>query len=112
MLYWNPEAPKTQFFFNDRDPATGKVFTVLFDLASGKRLREYRFPESSIGNSGVAQRGGWFAAINYARLARLRPVTGYPQATDWTKGIAHPRDDGVFRVEIATGRKQLLVSFA
>ena len=26
MLYWNPEAPETQFFFNDRDPETHQVF--------------------------------------------------------------------------------------
>ncbi len=29
MFYWNPLAPETQFFFNDRDVASGKVFTVL-----------------------------------------------------------------------------------
>ena len=29
MFYWNPLASETQFFFNDRDPRTGKVFTVL-----------------------------------------------------------------------------------
>src|SRR5262245_54808815 len=31
MLYWNPKAPETQFFFNDRDPKTHEVFCVLFD---------------------------------------------------------------------------------
>jgi hypothetical protein len=28
MFYWNPEAPETQFYFNDRDVKSGKVFTV------------------------------------------------------------------------------------
>ena len=32
MLYWNPDAPETQFFFNDRDAETQKVFCVLYDL--------------------------------------------------------------------------------
>jgi hypothetical protein len=32
MMYWNPEAPETQFFFNDRDPKTHEVFCVLFDV--------------------------------------------------------------------------------
>lgn len=114
MLYWNPQAQETQFFFNDRDLATGRIFTVLFDISAGengKRVREFRFDDTPIGNSGVAQKGGWFAAINYARLARLRPVTGYPRTYDWTKGVAHPKDDGVFRVNLETGEKQLLVSF-
>ncbi len=47
MLYWNPEAPDTQFFFNDRDPNDGTLFTVLFDISRGKngeRIREFRFP--------------------------------------------------------------------
>ena len=30
MLYWNPESPDSQFFFNDRDPESGKIFTVLY----------------------------------------------------------------------------------
>lgn len=114
MLYWNPAAPETQFFFNDRDPKTHEVFCVLFDIsrgANGQRVTEYRYADTPVGNSGVAQNGGWFCAINYARLARLRPVTGYPGAHDWTYGVKHPKDDGIFKVNVATKEKQLLVSF-
>jgi len=114
MLYWNPDHPETQFFFNDRDPKTGKIFCALFDLAAGdagRRTREFRFEDTPVGNAGVAQRGGWFAAINYGRLARLRPVTGYPEAFDWTVGVKHPTNDGVFKIDTRTGEKRLLVSF-
>src|SRR5262245_16940875 len=51
MLYWNPEQQETQFFFNDRDPATNKVFCVLFDIsqgAGGERVKEYRFDDAAI----------------------------------------------------------------
>ena len=116
MFYWNPEHPETQFFFNDRDPATGKIFTVLFDISAhggrGGRVREYRFEDTPVANGGVAQNGGYFTALNYARMARLRPVTGYRDAWDWTKGVGAPADDGVFRVDVGTGRKTLIVSFA
>jgi hypothetical protein len=112
MLYWNPLAQETQLFFNDRDPATNKVFCVLFDVASGKRLREYRFDDVAIGNGGVAQRGGKFLAINYGRMGRLRRVTGYAGAFDWTGDAKHPADDGVFVVDVESGHKKLLVSFA
>jgi hypothetical protein len=111
MLYWSPLNPDTQLFFNDRDPRTGKVFTVLFDIESGRRVREYRFEDHPIGNGGIMQGGGWFAGINYARLARLRPVTGYQGATDWTEGVLHPEDDGIFKVNIDDGTAALLVSF-
>jgi hypothetical protein len=114
MLYWNPAAQESQFFFNDRDPTTNKVFCVLFDISRepGKqRLREFLFDDTPVGNSGVAQRGGKFLAINYGRLARLRRVTGYEGAFDWTGEARHPTDDGVFEIEVATGKKRLLVSF-
>ena len=116
MFYWNPQHPETQFFFNDRDQKTGKVFTVLFDISAnggkGKRIREYRFDDSPVANGGIAQNGGYFTAINYARMARLRPVTGYAEATDWTSGVAAPKDDGIFRVDVNTGERKLIVSFA
>ena len=114
MFYWNPTSPETQFFFNDRDLKTGKVFCVLFDISRGEhgqRVREYRYEDTPIGNSGVAQNGGYFLAFNYGRTDRLRPVTGYPGAYDWTDGVLHPDDDGVFKVNIETGEKTLLVSF-
>jgi hypothetical protein len=112
MLYWNPEAQEMQFFFNDRDAATNKVFCVLFDISRGQRVRAYRFDDSPVGNGGVAQRGGKFLAINYGRMANLRRVTGYAGAFDWTGETKHPADDGVFVVDVNTGQRKLLVSFA
>lgn len=111
MFYWNPDAPDTQLFFNDRDPETNHVFTVLFDIAAKKRIREFRFDDTPFANGGVAQKGGFFLGLNYARLAWLRPVTGYPDAFDWTAGGLHPKDDGLFKVNIQTGEKSLLVSY-
>lgn len=116
MFYWNPAHPETQFFFNDRDPKTGKIFTVLYDITAGPdgtgaRVREYRFDDCAVANGGVAQNGGYFLAINYARMARLRPVTGYNGAHDWTEGVAAPKDDGIHRVDIETGERKLIVSF-
>ena len=111
MFYWNPTAPDTQFFFNDRDPATHKVFTVLYDIRARKRVHEYRFDDAPVANGGVAQHGGRFLAINYGRMARLRPVTGYPGAYDFTGDTLHPADDGVHLVDVKSARRRLLVSF-
>ena len=111
MMYWNPQMPTTQFFFNDRDPETGKVFTALYDTVEQRRVQEFRFDEQPVANGGVKQDGGAFAAINYARMARLRPVTGYPGLWDWTEGVEHPEDDGLFVVDAETGERKLIVSF-
>jgi hypothetical protein len=111
MFYWNPEVPETQFFFNDRDTTNNHIFAVLYDIEKRKRIKEYRYEDTPVGNSGIAQKGGKFLAINYGRLARLRPVTGYPGAYDWTIGEMAPTNDGVFIIDIKSGEKKLLVSF-
>ena len=111
MFYWNPRAARTQFFFNDRDLETGKVFAVLYDIEKKKRIREYRDDKAPIGNGGVAQGGGSFLGLNYGRLARLRLVTGYPGALDWSKAENAPKNDGIFVVDVDTGARRLLVSY-
>jgi len=111
MFYWNPKHAESQFFFNDRDPKTQQVFTVLYDIEQRCRIREYRFDDVPVANGGVCPTGEFFLAINYGRLARLRPVTGYPGAADPTAEVAAPENDGIFRVDIATGQRKLLVSF-
>lgn len=112
MLYWNPEKPEDQFFFNDRDPVTQKVFCVLYDLAARRRIKEFRFDDTPIGNSGVAQQGGFFLGLNYGRLDRLRKVTGYSGAYDWSGNAPAPENDGIFKVNVNSGEKTLLVSFS
>ena len=111
MFFWNPNAAKTQFFFNDRDIKTGEVFTVLYDINKKKRVKEYRFKDTPIGNGGVAWNGEFFMGINYGRLARLRLVTGYPESLDWSKDERAPKNDGIFKVNIKTGEKKLVVSY-
>jgi hypothetical protein len=111
MFFWNPNAAETQFFFNDRDVKTGEVFTVLYDIKKKKRVKEYRFKDTPIGNGGVAWNGSFFMGLNYGRLARLRLVTGYPESLDWSKDQTAPENDGIFKVNIKTGKKELLVSY-
>ena len=111
MFYWNPKQPETQFFFNDRDPDTNLVFTVLYDIERKRRVREYRFEDASVANGGVSPTGEFFLAINYGRMARLRPVTGYPGAADPTAAAPAPDNDGIFRVDVESGRHKLIVSF-
>ncbi len=111
MFYWNPNKPESQFFFNDRDVETGKVYTVIYDINKKKRVKEYRFEDTPIGNGGVAADGSTWLGINYGRLARLRLVTGYPEALDWSKDEVAPKNDGIFVVDIKTGKKRLLVSY-
>jgi len=101
-----------QFFFNDIDPETGVVFTVLYDVEERRRVREYRFGDQSIANGGMAPSGKYFAGINYGKISRSREIISYAGAKDWTLGgPANPENDGLFRIDIATGGRKLLVSY-
>ncbi|MDA8757810.1 hypothetical protein N9M92_04540 [Flavobacteriaceae bacterium] len=111
MFYWNPHQPDIQFFFNDRDPKTGVVYTVLYDIKKRQRVKTYHYPQQSFGNSGVCPVGKYFLAINYARMARLRPVTGYKDSFDWSADVPAPKDDGIAIIDIETGEKKMLLSF-
>ena len=111
MFYWNPLAAETQFFFNDKDVETGDVFVVVYDIVKKKRLREFRYEDTPIGNGGVAANGSTWLGLNYGRLARLRLVTGYLGALDWSKDEIAPENDGMFIVDVKTGEKRLLVSY-
>jgi len=71
---------------------------------AGGRVREYRFDATPVAHGGVAQNGGYFVAINYARMARLRPVTAYQGARDWIDVVAAPADDGIARTVLAPHR--------
>jgi hypothetical protein len=111
MLYWNPRKPDEELFFNDRTAdGSNKIETVLYNVNTGAR-REFFFPDTPFGNSGVAQNGGKFLGINYGRLQRLRPITGYAGAYDWTVGVDAPTNDGIFLADVETGASRLLVSF-
>ena len=69
MLYWNPQNPTEEFFFNDRR-ADNKGFAVCYNFRTRER-REYTFPAMSLGNGNVAPSGGKFAAFNYGRIYRV-----------------------------------------
>jgi hypothetical protein len=112
MLYWNPSRAETQFFFNDIDPKSGAVFTALYDLKERRRVREYRYGDESIANGGVAPNGRYFAGINYGKISRSREVIAYPGTSDSTaEGPANPTNDGLFRIDIESGERKLIVSY-
>jgi hypothetical protein len=114
MLVWNPSAPENQVLYNDRDAKSGMIFCTLLDFLKSieePEMSEFRFAEAPIGIAAMSHGGDWFIGINYARLARLRPNSGYAGSRDWTSGQPNPRNDGIFKVDIRTKEKKLIVSF-
>jgi hypothetical protein len=104
MLHWNPVEPEHEILFNER--RGDDIVSVLFNTVNGKSKT---FPR---GINGVSRSGRHAASLTYGRLTRLRPVVGYVGTRDPNPEVAHPDNDGVFLLDLVTGRTTLLVSIS
>lgn len=50
--------------------------------------------------------------LNFVRMSKCRAVVGYDLLPDAPLGEAHPRDDGLWCMDLATGEARLLLSVA
>jgi len=101
MLQWLPGS-STQIIYNDR---IGDRFVgVILDTATRKRRVVPRpvYTVCSDGNQALS--------LNFSRLAVTRPGYGYVGLIDPYGDDPHPRDDGVYRMDLGTGDNQLVVS--
>jgi len=98
---WLPGQPR-RIIFNDR--REGQLVAVIRDLDS---KRETVLPRPIFT---VAHDGRWGVSLNFARLWRYRPETGFCGVQDPWDGQAAPAEDGLFRVDFGTGKSALIVS--
>lgn len=76
-----------------------------YDIEKRKVVNEYQDAFYDIDNDMK-----YGLTINYSRLQRLRPGYGYGRIYDRTKENNAPDNDGIFRVNLKNGKKELLVS--
>jgi hypothetical protein len=102
MLHWLPTAPEREVIYNDR--ADGKLVSVILDVETGRR-RTIDRPVYAVSPDGRRA-----VSVNFDRLRRIRPVTGYAGGDAGMQLVNRPADDGLFHVDLATGASRLLVS--
>jgi hypothetical protein len=103
MLQWLPGGGR-RVIYNVR---AGKRFgSVIHDLDSGAR-RELPLPVFCVTPDGKTA-----LSVNFSRLARYRPGYGYAGVPDPFEGEMTPDGDGVWRMDMATGRHELALSVA
>ncbi|MGV3635511.1 MAG: hypothetical protein ACO1NY_14265 [Pseudorhodoplanes sp.] len=107
QLQWLENTPSS-VVFNTRGFADGAVYpdfaATVLDIANGER-RELPLPIYV-----VAPDGGYALCISYDRLQRAHPTIGYfPHSTRAPLDLA-PADDGIFRMDMATGAHDLIIS--
>jgi hypothetical protein len=104
MLHWNPLNPENEIIYNDR--RSDDIVSVILDVRSSDK----RFLPRPV--SALSHNGRWALSLTYGRMGRLRKVVGYEGAKDPNPDDPAPADDGVFLMDLATGKSKLAVSVA
>jgi hypothetical protein len=58
----------------------------------------------------VVKNGKFALSLNFSRLHRLRPGYGYSNLPDKTKDENHPKDDGIYFVDLEKNTSKLIIS--
>jgi hypothetical protein len=104
MLQWHPADPERLFVHNDR--RQGRFVGVLRDVHKGE-LGNFERPVYAILPDGRTA-----FSVDFARLAIHRPGYGYAGGRDPHGDDPHPAGDGVWGIDLASGRAELVVSLA
>lgn len=103
MLQWLPGS-KTEVLWNDRQ---GERFVChVLDVKSGRK-RTLPAPIYT-----VSPDARWALAPDFRRLNDCRPGYGYAGLPDPNRDVAAPEDAGIWRMDMQSGRTELLFSFA
>jgi hypothetical protein len=104
MLQWLGSAPDRLIIHNDRDQ--DGFIGVIRDVHTGKSRRLPRpiYAVSADGRQAVS--------LNFARVQRTRPGYGYCGVPDAWEKESHPEKDGIFWMDLETGRNRLIISLA
>ncbi|OHB74929.1 MAG: hypothetical protein A2Z25_18385 [Planctomycetes bacterium RBG_16_55_9] len=105
MLQWRPSS-KDEIIWNDRSETEPKyVCHVLNILTMEKRtLAHPIYTVSSDGRTAVSP--------DFRRIQDMRPGYGYPGLPDPHSQDAAPADSGIFRLDLESGKHDLIVSIA
>lgn len=103
MLQWLPGS-RSEVIWNDRED--GRFVSHILNVKTGKR-RTLPMPVYAL--SPDAQ---WAIAPDFRRLHHLRPGYGYAGIPDPNRDVLAPRDAGIWRMHLRTGKTEMLFSFS
>lgn len=95
-----------RFIFNDYDPEADRYVAKLYDIESHTVVRRFDTPIYDCFAEEFA------LTLNYDRLARLAPDYGYFNRMNRAMNVVEIENDGVFYLNLQTGKVRLLVSLA
>lgn len=102
MLQWNPTFPDREIIFNTY--MGGGYRSVVMDIHTGQ-CKVFELP---VANVDLA--GHYALSISFSRLYGYRPGYGYLQCPDPFAKLRHPPKDGVFLLDLRSGKSRLILS--
>jgi hypothetical protein len=103
MLQWRPDA-RSEVLWNDRE-GDRHVCRVM-DMRT-RQPRTLPRPVYTLSHDGC-----WALTVDFSRIQRMRPGYGYVGLQDPRQHERAPRDSGVWKMDMASGRSELIFSLA
>lgn len=103
MLQWVPGSAD-EVIWNDRQD--GQFVSHVLNVKTGKKRTLSKAVYA------LSPDGTWAIGTEFSRIQNLRPGYGYAGVTDPQENVKVPKDIGLYRVDLATGRASQLFSLA
>lgn len=104
MAHWLGTYPDSRIIYNDL--VDGKYVSIIMDVRTKQKIKTIPYPVCAVSPSGKEA-----ISINFSRLRTTRKAYGYGgDGQDARLSVQFPQDDGLFLVDLETGKGKLLVS--
>ena len=104
-LQWIPGAEGNLAIFNKS--VSSKPGSAILDVKSGELYGELNCPIYAVSPNGQDA-----ITLDFIRLGRMRPGYGYVGFFEDDKNIAAPANNGLWKLSLLTGQKELLISLS
>jgi len=104
MAHWLATSPDSLIIYNDF--RNGRYVSVILNVFTKKEIKVIPFPVSAVSPNGKEA-----VCINFSRIRITRPDYGYGgNGQDSKPEVQFPEDDGIFIVNLETGKAKMIVS--
>jgi len=104
MAHWLGTFPNSRIIYNDM--VDGRYVSIIMDTHTKRKIKTIPFPVCAVSPNGKEA-----VSINFSRLRVTREAYGYGgDGQDARLSVQFPKDDGLFFVDLETGKAKLLVS--
>jgi hypothetical protein len=105
MAHWLATHPDSVIIYNDY--RNGKFVSVILNVLRREEIKEIPYPVAAVSPNGKEA-----ISINFSRLRITRTDYGYDgPGQDAQPGVQFPANDGLFLVDLQTGKAKLIISY-